>query len=78
MPDPFRLDGKVVAVIGAGGGIGEAVARMAATQGAHVFCLDMIPQTASHTAERITTAGGQADAGVVDVTDGETLDATLK
>ena len=76
--DLFRLDGKVVAVIGAGGGIGEAVARGAARQGARVFCLDMIPQTASHTAERITQAGGQADAGVVDVTDGETLDATLK
>jgi NAD(P)-dependent dehydrogenase (short-subunit alcohol dehydrogenase family) len=78
MSDPFRLDRKVVAVIGAGGGIGEAVARMAAAQGAHVFCLDMIAQTASHTAERITKAGGEADAGVVDVTDGEQLDATLK
>jgi NAD(P)-dependent dehydrogenase (short-subunit alcohol dehydrogenase family) len=76
--DRFRLDGKVVAVIGAGGGIGEAVARGAADQGARVFCLDMVPQTASHTAERITKAGGQADAGVVDVTDGEALDATLK
>jgi NAD(P)-dependent dehydrogenase (short-subunit alcohol dehydrogenase family) len=76
--DRFRLDGKVVAVIGAGGGIGEAVARGAGEQGARVFCLDMVPQTASHTAERITAAGGQAEAGVVDVTDGETVDATLK
>jgi len=38
----------------------------------------MVAQTASHTAERITKDGGKADAGVVDVTDGETLDATLK
>jgi NAD(P)-dependent dehydrogenase (short-subunit alcohol dehydrogenase family) len=51
---------------------------MAAGQGAHVYCLDMVAQTASHTAERITKDGGKADAGVVDVTDGETLDATLK
>jgi NAD(P)-dependent dehydrogenase (short-subunit alcohol dehydrogenase family) len=77
MSDPFRLDGKVVAVIGAGGGIGEAVARGAARQGARVFCLDMIPQTASAAAERIRKDGGDADAGSVDVTDGPQLDATL-
>lgn len=76
--DPFRLDGKVVAVIGAGGGIGEAVARGAARQGAQVFCLDLIAPATSATAERIRSAGGLAEAGVVDVTDGETLDATLK
>ena len=76
--DRFRLDGKVVSVIGAGGGIGEAVARAAGEQGARVFCLDQVPQTASRTAESITKAGGEAEAGVVDVTDGEALDATLK
>ena len=74
----FRLDGKVVAVIGAGGGIGEAVARGAARQGAVVFCLDLIAPATSATAERIRAAGGSAEAGVVDITDGETLDATLK
>jgi NAD(P)-dependent dehydrogenase (short-subunit alcohol dehydrogenase family) len=78
MSDPFRLDGKVVAVIGAGGGIGEAVARGAARQGARVFCLDMIPQTASATAARIGQDGGNAEAGSVDVTDGAQLDATLE
>ena len=78
MSDPFRLDNKVVAVIGAGGGIGEAVARGAARQGARVFCLDMIPQTASASAERIRQSGGSAEAGSVDVTDGAQLDATLE
>lgn len=78
MSDPFRLDGKVVAVIGAGGGIGEAVARGAARQGARVFSLDVTAPAASATAERIRKDGGSADAGVVDVTDGEQLDATLK
>lgn len=77
MSDLFRLDGKVVAVIGAGGGIGEAVARGAARQGARVFCLDLVPQTTSATAERIRKAGGTAEAGTVDVTDSDTLDATL-
>jgi NAD(P)-dependent dehydrogenase (short-subunit alcohol dehydrogenase family) len=78
MSDPFRLDGKVVAVIGAGGGIGEAVARGAARQGARVYCLDMVPQTSSAAAERIRQDGGDAEAGSVDVTDGAQLDATLE
>jgi NAD(P)-dependent dehydrogenase (short-subunit alcohol dehydrogenase family) len=78
MSDPFRLDGKVVAVIGAGGGIGEAVARGAARQGARVDCLDMVPQTSSAAAERIRQDGGDAEAGSVDVTDGAQLDATLE
>jgi NAD(P)-dependent dehydrogenase (short-subunit alcohol dehydrogenase family) len=77
MTDMFRLDSKVVAVIGAGGGIGEAVARGAARQGARVFCLDVAAPPVSGTAERIRQTGGQADAGVVDVTDAEQLEATL-
>jgi NAD(P)-dependent dehydrogenase (short-subunit alcohol dehydrogenase family) len=78
MTDMFRLDNKVIAVIGAGGGIGEAVARGAALQGARVFCLDVAAPPVSGTAERIRQAGGSADAGVVDVTDADQLDATLK
>jgi NAD(P)-dependent dehydrogenase (short-subunit alcohol dehydrogenase family) len=77
MSDIFRLDNKVVAVIGAGSGIGEAVARGAAGQGARVFCLDVAAPPVSRTAERIRQAGGSAEAGVVDVTDAEQLDATL-
>jgi len=77
MSDLFRLDGTVVAVIGAGSGIGEAVARGAAEQGAHVFCLDVAAPAASATAERIRRADGHADAGAVDVTEGDALNATL-
>ena len=78
MSDLFRLDGKVVAVIGAGSGIGEAVARGAAGQGAHVFCLDVAKTAAFATAERIRQAGGRADGGAADVTEHATLDATLE
>jgi NAD(P)-dependent dehydrogenase (short-subunit alcohol dehydrogenase family) len=77
MSDLFRLDGKLVAVIGAGSGIGEAVARGAAAQGAHVFCLDVAAPAAFATAERIRQAGGRADGGAADVTNRESLDATL-
>lgn len=77
MPDMFRLDNKVVAVIGAGGGIGQAVAKGAARQGARVFCLDAAAPAVSATAEHIRQTGGSAEAGVVDVTDGEQLENTL-
>jgi NAD(P)-dependent dehydrogenase (short-subunit alcohol dehydrogenase family) len=77
MPDLFRLDGRVVAVIGAGSGIGASVARGAAQQGAHVFCLDVLAPAASSVSERIKSDGGTADAGTIDITDGETTAATL-
>jgi NAD(P)-dependent dehydrogenase (short-subunit alcohol dehydrogenase family) len=38
---PFRLDGKVAAVIGASSGIGEAVAVASARAGAQVSLLDL-------------------------------------
>ncbi len=69
MKNPFSLEGKLVAVIGAGSGIGRAVAEGAAQQGAHVCCLDVKPDGAHETAELITKAGGRADAGVCDITD---------
>jgi NAD(P)-dependent dehydrogenase (short-subunit alcohol dehydrogenase family) len=64
----FRLDGKTIAVIGAGSGIGEAVAIGAASQGGHVICLDLNAEGAAATAAAIATAGGSAEAGAVDIT----------
>ena len=64
----FRLDGKTIAVIGAGSGIGEAVAIGVAQQGGHVICLDINAAAAAATAATITKAGGSADSGAVDIT----------
>lgn len=64
----FRLDGKTIAVIGAGSGIGQAVAIGAATQGGHVCCLDVNVDAAASTAASIRATGGSATAAVVDVT----------
>jgi len=69
MSDLFRLDGKTVAVVGAGSGIGAAVALGAARQGARVACLDVAADAAQETAERIRHAGGTADAHTVDIVD---------
>jgi NAD(P)-dependent dehydrogenase (short-subunit alcohol dehydrogenase family) len=40
-PDPFRLDGKVAAITGAGSGIGAAIALLFAQRGAKVAVLDL-------------------------------------
>src|SRR6266511_2892488 len=62
MPDtsPFRLDEKIAAVVGAGSGIGAAVAAGAAAHGATVVCLDINDDAAAGVAHRIGTAASSA------------------
>lgn len=64
----FSLDGKTVAVIGAGSGIGQACAIGAAQQGALVWCFDINVGQADATAKMIAGEGGKAECGVVDIT----------
>lgn len=71
--DPFRLDGRVAAVVGAASGIGEAVAVACARQGAFVACLDQAADGARTVAERIVANGGAAEAASVDVRDAATV-----
>ena len=68
MKNLFSLEGKTIAVIGAGSGIGQAVAIGAAQQGGHVWCLDIHADTAAGTAAMIAKAGGKADSGAIDIT----------
>jgi NAD(P)-dependent dehydrogenase (short-subunit alcohol dehydrogenase family) len=67
MEESFRLDGKVAAVIGAGSGIGEAVALGCGRLGARVACLDIEAPKAQDVARRI---GAGAEARAVDIRDG--------
>lgn len=69
MKNAFSLEGKTVAVIGAGSGIGRAVAEGAAAQGAYVFCFDIKNDGVNETAKRISEDGGEAEAGICDITD---------
>ena len=73
----FGLGGRVAAIIGAGSGIGEAVARGCGRQGAAVRCLDVDGDAAANTAEAITAERGTADAGAVDITDSSAVDDAL-
>jgi len=56
-------------VTGAGTGIGEAIARRFAEEGATVIVTDINEATASSVAQDITAAGGRAEACHQDVTD---------
>jgi NAD(P)-dependent dehydrogenase (short-subunit alcohol dehydrogenase family) len=77
--DMFTLSGKVVAVVGAGSGIGEAIALGAASQGASfVACLDLNEAAATRVAGTIKAQGGQAAAGVVDIANSETVSACFE
>jgi NAD(P)-dependent dehydrogenase (short-subunit alcohol dehydrogenase family) len=70
----FTLNGKVAAIIGAGSGIGAAVAAGAARQGAAVVCLDSNHAAADATASSI---GGSASAAAVDIRDAKGVTAAF-
>ncbi|MFP1645398.1 SDR family NAD(P)-dependent oxidoreductase [Pontitalea aquivivens] len=72
----IRLDGKAIAITGAGGGLGAAYARHVAALGASVLVNDITPAAAARTVAEITAAGGRAAALPGDVAAwgfGETL-----
>ena len=66
--DPFRLDGRCTMVVGAGGGIGRAIALAFARAGGRVGCVDADPVMAEETAAMIRAAGGEGRGVRCDVT----------
>jgi NAD(P)-dependent dehydrogenase (short-subunit alcohol dehydrogenase family) len=56
----FRLDGKIAAVTGGGSGIGRAVAKVFAKQGATVHIIDLSADNAQQVAGEVEAAGGKA------------------
>lgn len=69
----FSLDGKSVVVVGAGSGIGRAAALGCADHGGRVVCLDINSGPARETADTIRADGGKAEAGAVDLCDGDSV-----
>lgn len=78
MSSPFRLDERVAIVVGAGSGIGEAVAIGCAGQGARVVCMDINVDGARATAAAIQAAGGLAEAGPLDIRSGGDVDRAFE
>jgi 3-oxoacyl-[acyl-carrier protein] reductase len=73
----FRLDGKVALVTGASQGIGEAIAKQLAAQGATVVCAARTLRKLQEVAEAIQVAGGKADVLEVDLADGASVKAAV-
>ena len=63
----MRLETKKSIVTGAGGGIGRAVAKALAGEGAAVLCADINEERVNTTVATITEAGGKAKAAVGDI-----------
>lgn len=67
------ISGDVAIVTGAGSGMGRATAHLFADEGARVAVVDWNGESAERVAEEITSAGGDARAWSVDVSDADAV-----
>jgi NAD(P)-dependent dehydrogenase (short-subunit alcohol dehydrogenase family) len=72
-----RFDGYVALVTGAGQGIGEAVVRRLAGEGARVLVTDLDGERAERAAARVREAGGVAEGLACDVADRAAVEAAV-
>lgn len=71
----YALSGKVVAITGAGNGIGRALALASATRGAQLALSDIREEPLQETARLVEKAGGRAVIRVVDVAKRDEVEA---
>ncbi|RRV05390.1 SDR family oxidoreductase [Pseudomonas sp. v388] len=74
----FDLDGKIALVSGASRGIGEAIARLLARQGAHVIVSSRKVESCRHVADAIIADGGQATAMACHIGETEQIVSTFE
>ena len=73
-----RFDGKVALVTGGGGGIGSAISRRLASEGAHVVVTDVNAAYAEAVAADIRSGGQAASAIAADIAKGEDCHALVR
>ena len=74
----FRLDGKHAVITGAGSGIGRAIARTFAAQGATISVLERDEIAGAATVDLIAEGGGVASAISCDVSDAGSVEAAFE
>ena len=72
------LKNKVAVIYGAGGGIGSAVARAFAREGAKLFLTGHHRAPVEAVAKEVVSAGGSAEAAEVDALDEQAVDKHLQ
>jgi NAD(P)-dependent dehydrogenase (short-subunit alcohol dehydrogenase family) len=72
-----RLEGKVAVITGAGTGIGRATAKLFAQEGARVVVAELNAEAGEQTAQLIVQVGGEAIAITTDVTEPDSIQATI-
>ncbi|GAB2756845.1 SDR family NAD(P)-dependent oxidoreductase [Sinomonas soli] len=73
-----RVKGRTIIVTGGASGIGAAIAKGCAREGASVVIADLNLEAGQKAAEEITSSGGRAMAVRVDVTDRESVAAGIR
>lgn len=74
----FTLTNKIAVITGAGSGIGQAIARLFAQQGATVHLPELQAVTASQTLQEIEAAGCKGNAYSCDITDALQVEAVMQ
>ena len=74
----MRLQDKSIIVTGAGGGIGEGIARRLAEEGAQIVVNDINAQAAEKVADEIRASGGRASFFAADVTQSADMKALVE
>ncbi|MCI4139975.1 SDR family oxidoreductase, partial [Bacillus vallismortis] len=70
------IKGKIALITGAAQGIGEAVARTLADQGAHIAAVDYHPEKLQKVGNSLKDEGCHAEAFPADVRDSAAIDET--
>jgi 2-keto-3-deoxy-L-fuconate dehydrogenase len=73
----MKLEQRVAVITGAGSGIGQAMARLFAGEGARIFAADVNESAAQETARMISEAGGACRTFAVDVSRPEQVRAMI-